>query len=150
MVQDYRKTNPDRIQFIFRNSPLSTHSWAVPAAQAGICIAQESPAAFWKFHDLVFSQQKNLTSESLLSTVHDFIAMTPEVGGAEYSKCMKSPYPQARLDQDVAEARKYDVHGTPTVFINGRRHAGFRDEEDFARAVNLAGETGIFRQGGSK
>ncbi|MGO9270286.1 MAG: DsbA family protein [Terriglobia bacterium] len=150
MVQDYRKTNPDRIQFIFRNSPLTTHRWAVPAAQAGICIARQSPGAFWKFHDLVFSQQKNLTGESLLSTVHDFIAMTPEVHAAEYSDCMESPYPQARLDQDVAEARKYDVHGTPTVFVNGHRYAGFRDEEDFARAVNLAAKIGIPRQGGSK
>jgi protein-disulfide isomerase len=37
------------------------------------------------------------------------------------------------------------VSGTPTFFINGRRHMGVYDVETLARAVKAAAQTAIVR-----
>ena len=38
----------------------------------------------------------------------------------EISKCMSSESTQEKLDQDIAYAMKYELHGTPLVLINGK------------------------------
>ncbi|HEX2713528.1 MAG TPA: DsbA family protein [Candidatus Acidoferrales bacterium] len=137
MAERYRKDNPDRIRLVFRNLPLPVHDWAELAARAGACIAQQSPSAFWKFHDLLFSKQKSITRETLPSTISDFLASATELRSDEYSKCMDSSRAQTRLDQDLAEARSLDIQATPTIFVNGRKYPGFRDDPALAAAINL-------------
>lgn len=138
IAERYRRQNPERIRLVFRNLSLLVHDWATPAARAGVCISKQSPSAFWKFHDLLFSKQKSITAESLPATLSGFIASTPELQSDDYSECMASTFPQNRLDQDLAEARSFGIEATPTVFINGRRYIGFRDDAAFALAINLA------------
>jgi len=137
-VERYRKANPDRIRVVFRNLPLSVHEWAAPAARAGICIFQQSPASFWKFHDSVLSKQRAITANNLPATIADFLASAPELNKEAYSKCMASNLPQQNLDQDLAEAMSLKIDATPTIFINGRKYTGFRDDAAFALAINLA------------
>jgi protein-disulfide isomerase len=136
--QRYAKENPDKVRLIFRNFPLPEHGWAMGAARAGICIAQQSSAAFWQFHDFVFARQQGLTEESLTSAIEGFVASVPDLNRDLYARCMATSYPQARLEQDLAEARSLDIHATPTLFINGRRYGGLRDDSAFKSAVDLA------------
>jgi protein-disulfide isomerase len=51
---------------------------------------------------------------------------------------MASSYPEIRLERDLSIACALDVHSTPTVFINGRKYAGFRDQAAFRMAIKLA------------
>ncbi|MGN6377480.1 MAG: DsbA family protein, partial [Gaiellales bacterium] len=44
----------------------------------------------------------------------------------------------ARIAEDVDGADLSGVSGTPTFFINGRRHAGAYDIETLTRAVRIA------------
>jgi protein-disulfide isomerase len=55
-------------------------------------------------------------------------------------------YPKERLKQDLDLASSYNIHSTPTVFIKGRRHGGFRDLAEFVSAVDLASKTVIARK----
>ncbi len=138
MVTSYRADKPDAIRLLFRNLPLAAHEWAAPAARTGVCIAQQSPAAFWRFHDRIFSQQKLMSPAQLVHTVEQFISGSPELSASDFAKCMASSYPAERVERDALEGRDLEIHGTPAVFINGRRYAGFRDEAAFAAAVGLA------------
>ena len=138
MVERYRKANPDRVRLVFRNLPLSVHDWAMPAARTGVCIYQQSVSAFWRFHDILLSRQKTITGANLATTITEFLANTPELRGEDYSRCMDSTLPQNRLDQDLAEAMSFRLDATPTIFINGRKYTGFRDDAAFALAINLA------------
>jgi hypothetical protein len=45
---------------------------------------------------------------------------------------------EGRLGQDLSEAVSLRLDATPTIFINGRKYTGFRDDAAFALAVNLA------------
>ena len=138
MGEKFRKDSPDKFRLIFRNAPLPAHDWAMPAARAGICISDQDPGAFWKFHDYLFFKQRTISVASLSSTVADFLTETPEVNKEKYSNCIASSFPQNRLEQDMADVRSLDIHGTPVVYINGRRYEGFRDEASFLSAINLA------------
>jgi hypothetical protein len=62
----------------------------------------------------------------------------PEIRAKEYSGCMASSYPEGRIERDRSEARFYGVQGAPTVFVNGRKHAGFADDAAFMKAMKLA------------
>ena len=138
MVERYRKENPNRVRLVFRNLPLSTHDWGTPAARAGVCISQQSSSAFWKFHDLMLNKQTSITRENLPGNISEFLKDTPEIRGDEYLKCMNSTVPESRLGQDLSEAVSLRLDATPTIFINGRKYTGFRDDAAFALAVNLA------------
>jgi hypothetical protein len=138
ITERYRKANPDRIRVVHRNLPSPVHAWSGPAARAGVCIQQQNPPAFWKFHDLMFSRQKEITTESLPSLISNFLASTSEARRESYDRCMESSVPQQRLDQDLAEARSLNLDTTPAIFINGRRYTSFRDDAAFALAINLA------------
>jgi protein-disulfide isomerase len=149
MLKQYEKDNPGKIRLIFRNSPLPMHKWAKPAARAGICIAAQSQDAFWQFQDFVFSRQKDTTLDSLGDLVSEFLQTAPAVHREIYLECMDTPYPESRLDKDLAEVNAYHIHSTPTLFINGRRYRGFANEEEFAAAVNANFHVGTAKQGGN-
>jgi protein-disulfide isomerase len=143
MLEQYQKDNPGKIRVIFRNNPLPMHRWAKAAARSGICIAKQSPDAFWRFQDFVFARQKETTPDNLGDVVKEFLQTAPEVHGDQYTECMSTPYSETRLDRDLEEGSAYHIHSTPTLFINGRRYRGFANGEAFAAAVsaNLHVET---------
>ncbi|MGA7574574.1 MAG: thioredoxin domain-containing protein [Terriglobales bacterium] len=150
MVGQYQKDNPGKMRLIFRNNPLPMHKWAKVAARTGICVARQSPDAFWKFQDFLFSKQKETTAENLGERVNDFLQTAPEVRSDKYLECMATPYPETRLDRDLEEASAYRIHSTPTLFINGRRHGGFASAEDFAAVVAANIHTKTAKQEGER
>ena len=50
-----------------------------------------------------------------------------------------------RVAEDVRSADASGVSGTPTFFINGRRHQGVYDVDTLTRAVKAAAQTAIVR-----
>jgi protein-disulfide isomerase len=43
---------------------------------------------------------------------------------------------EAAIDADVESAERSGVHGTPTFFVNGRRHDGTHDAASLAEALD--------------
>jgi protein-disulfide isomerase len=151
MVEQYQKDNPGKLRLVFRNNPLPMHKWAKDAARAGICVARQDSDVFWQFQDFLFAKQKETTSDNLDEHIKEFLQAVTGVSSNKYQECMASPYPQTRLNRDIDEASTYKIHSTPTLFINGRRHAGFGSVEEFAAVVDASvhGETAT-SQGGKK
>jgi len=138
ILEQYRSTHPSQIRVIFRNLPLISHNWAGTAAKAALCVGEQDKSAFWKVHDFFFSEQETLTSESLMPKLDQFLMQLPNIKAGDLYRCMVQPSTDRRLAEDVADAAQRNLHGTPTVFINGRQYGGFRDETSFASAVQLA------------
>jgi protein-disulfide isomerase len=138
MIERWQKENAGRIRIVFRNLPLPVHEWAEPAARAGFCISRQSVPAFWKFHDLLFSKQNEINAERLPSVINQFLSGTTDLQSETFKECIASEFPQKHLAIDLEEARSFDVQAIPTVFINGRKYAGFRDDAGLAFAINLA------------
>ena len=60
-IQEVLSTYGDQVRFIYKHNPLSFHATAEPAARYFEAIALQSEEQAWRFHDLVFQQQRNLS-----------------------------------------------------------------------------------------
>lgn len=105
---------PDSVKVVFKHYPLSFHKQAHPAALASMAAAQQGK--FWEYHDELFINQKSLAKEKYLE-----IAENLGLDLKKFTLDMMRPSLSQKIEQDVAEAKKAGVTGTPTIFVNGRK-----------------------------
>jgi protein-disulfide isomerase len=88
---------------------------------------------FWEMYDLLLSHQDALE-------VRHLIAYASELGldGERFRGALRKRKYSDRIAQDVESADRSGVSGTPTFFINGRRHYGAYDTATLAAAVRAA------------
>ena len=55
------------LRVLYRQFPLSMHSWAVSAAYLSKCVEMQDPSEFWPVHDFLFLNQSSLTP----TTIHE-------------------------------------------------------------------------------
>ncbi len=105
--------NPKNLKIAFKHLPLRMHNMAEPAALAAI--AAQKQGKFWQMHDALFSAGP-LSRKSI-----DEAAKSIGLNMEQFKKDMADPTTKQRLYKDMMDARKADVTGTPTLFINGHR-----------------------------
>jgi protein-disulfide isomerase len=107
---------------------------AMPAAKYFEAIAMQDPKKAEKFHDEVFSNQKELTAdgEKYLKTV------VKKVGAnlAKVEKDMNSAGVQKRIATDMEEAKKFEFSGTPGFLINGVSLRGAYPVPEFKKIID--------------
>jgi len=107
----------DKVQLVFKHYPLDFHPLAMTAAIIAEEVrAQKGDAAFWKFHDEVFTSQKDLTVELLENA-----AKKLGVNMTKLKKAMteeKSPS-RLRVQEEMALGEQLKISGTPSLVING-------------------------------
>jgi len=119
----------DQVRLVFRHFPLTQiHPHAQRAAEAAEAAAAQD--AFWEMHDMLFENQDALDDESLLDYAQAIGLDTPRFQ-AELLRSVYTP----RVKEDFLSGVRSGVNGTPTFFINGRRHDGPRDLESLALAI---------------
>ena len=122
----------DDLRYVWRHLPLNdVHANAQMAAEAAEAAAAQD--AFWPMHDALLTHQDELTpkdlgryAEELGLDVERFWEDVRRRRGAE------------RIAEDVGSADASGVAGTPSFFINGRRHQGAYDVATLTRAVRSA------------
>ena len=92
--------------------PLRMHNYARNAAAAAL--VADSMDKFWEFHEALYNT-KQLNKEKIREIAKG-LGLDPD----RIEKEMESKKIQSRIDQDIADAEKAGVRGTPTVFINGK------------------------------
>jgi protein-disulfide isomerase len=120
------------VRYVWRHLPLSdVHPNAQMAAQAAEAAAQQG--AFWEMHDLLLSHQ-----DALLPG--DLVRYAGELGldVMRFRDNLRRNTDAARVAEDVDSADLSGVSGTPTFFINGRRHYGAYDIDTLTEAVVTA------------
>ena len=95
--------------------PKMTDGSGVRCAAAKSLICLEGEDAYWTAQLEMFKQGAGLTKKKIIE-----IATAAANNKLEISKCMSSESTQEKLDQDIAYAMKYELHGTPLVLINGK------------------------------
>ena len=116
VVEQLRAYYGERVKFVFKQMPLKMHKQAFKAAQAAVCANEQE--RFWEYHDRLFSTRE-LSVDSLNR-------MASEVGlnESQFSQCMESDSSRATVAEDLAEADRLGVTGTPTFFLNGHALKG--------------------------
>jgi protein-disulfide isomerase len=116
-------TQPE-VRLIYKDFPLiQIHPWAMTAAEAGRCAYQQNPAAFWKFHDLLFDSQSMITPENAYQKMQDYATQSGLDANALKS-CMADPQTKSEVNKSMAEGESLHITNTPTIFVNGRRLIG--------------------------
>jgi protein-disulfide isomerase len=121
------------VRYVWRHLPLSdVHANAQFAAEAAEAASDQG--AFWEMHDLMFTHQDALTPKDLVSYAAE-LGLDVE----QFASDLASHAGAARVAEDVDSADLSGVSGTPTFFVNGKRHQGAYDIQTLSNAVRVAG-----------
>ena len=120
------------VRYVWRHLPLTdVHPRAQLAAEAAETAADQG--AFWPMHDLLLDHQQDLRPADL-SRYAGYLGIDVE----RFRDDLRRHAHASRIAEDVDSASLSGVSGTPTFFINGRRHYGAYDITTLAAAVKTA------------
>jgi Na+/H+ antiporter NhaA len=120
------------LRYVFRHLPLQdVHPHAQLAAEASEAAAAQG--AFWEMHDTLMAHQGELD----LDDVHRYAEDLELDADRLEDEVRRRVYVQ-RVAEDVQSADTSGVSGTPTFFINGRRHQGVYDIDALTTAIRRA------------
>src|SRR4051794_11199770 len=116
------------VRYVWRHLPLAdVHPHAELAALASEAAADQG--AFWEMHDQLLEHQDKLRMADLVSYA-DRLGLDV----ARFTEQLQGHAGANRIAQDVEGANVSHVSGTPTFFINGRRHHDAYDIDTLSRA----------------
>ena len=119
----------EEVRFVFRHFPLiQIHPLAQTAAEAAE--AAGSQGKFWEMHDTLYENQQALDPQSLISYALDLNLNAPQFE-LELAEHRHVP----RIREDFSSGVRSGVNGTPSFFINGRRHDGPWDLSSLTAAI---------------
>ena len=121
------------VRYVWRHLPLSdVHPNAQLAAEASEAAAAQG--AFWEMHDLLLEHKGKLRLRDLVA-----YAERLELDLDRFRDDLRRHVHAPRVEEDVDSADISGVTGTPTFFVNERRHDGAYDIETLSAAVRAAG-----------
>lgn len=122
----------DELRYVWRHLPLSdVHPTAQLAAEASE--AASAQGRFWEMYELLLAHDDGFTEADL-----DRFAAQLELDRERFWDDMRRHVAAERIARDVASADASGVTGTPSFFINRRRHWGAYDVETLSAAVSSA------------
>jgi Na+/H+ antiporter NhaA len=120
------------VRYVWRHLPLErVHPDAALAAEAAE--AAGAQGAFWEMHDLLFQHQDALAAKDLLRYAREL-----GLDVDRFHDDLREHRFAGRVAEDVETAGTSGVAGTPTFFVNGRRHYGAYDIATLQKAVVTA------------
>jgi Na+/H+ antiporter NhaA len=130
----------EELRYVWRHLPLNdVHPNAQMAAEAAE--AASAQGEFWRMHDTFLDHQDELSAADLR---HDAELLGLDV--ERFWEELRHREHATRIDDDVATADASGVAGTPTFFINSRRHHGAYDLASLTSAVRAARARAELRQ----
>ena len=128
------------VRYVWRHLPLSdVHPNAQIAAEAAEAAAAQG--AFWEMHDLLLDHQGELRPRDLHAYAEQL-----ELDLERFSEDVRRHAGAPHIEEDVDSADASGVTGTPTFFVNERRHDGAYDIETLSAAVREAGARSTIRR----
>lgn len=128
LIEDLGKT----LRFVFRNFPLSQIH---PHAEQAACASETAglQGKFWDMHDVLFEHQDALDEHHLVG-----YAYLIELDIAQFVSDMASETVLQKVQSDFWSGIRSGVNGTPTFFVNGRRHEGAYSYGELRAAIELS------------
>ena len=124
-----RATYGKNLRIVMKHNPLTFHNQAMPAALAAEAAGQQGK--FWKMHDKLFNNSKNLTEANFIKWARQLALNTKQ-----FKRDMRSDKIRARVQDMQAQGTTLGVRGTPAFFINGRFLSGAQPATAFEVVIN--------------
>ena len=127
------------VAYVWRHLPLSdVHPNASLAAEAAEAAADQG--SFWEMHDALLDHQDDLRPRDLFAYA-ERLGLDLERFRDDLKRHRWAPH----IEEDVDSADLSSVTGTPTFFINGRKHDGAYDIASLSAAVRAAGARSVIQ-----
>ena len=106
--REYIATN--KINYVFKNFPIEQlHRQSFKAHVAAACAGDQR--RYWEMHDRLFADQRNLSLDRFVE-----LASMLKLDVVAFRACVESAKHEAMIREDVGEAQRGGVQGTP-VFV---------------------------------
>lgn len=133
-VKQVEKEYGDKVRIVFKHLPLDFHPLAMPAAKWFEAIAKQDHAKAEKFHDEIFSNQRDFKAGG-----EKFLEKAAKKVGADVAKAKKdleSEAVKAKIAADMEEAKAFGFSGTPGFLINGVSLRGAYPFPEFKKIID--------------
>jgi protein-disulfide isomerase len=115
LVQDF-----PRARIVYQSFPLvEIHPFAYQAAAYGVCVAKQSPTAFFTYAQAVYDTQSGLTADTGVATLAAAVTKAG-LDPAAISACATTADTKSQVDASIKLATDLGVDQTPTLSVNGR------------------------------
>lgn len=121
---DAAVTGGRSVRLVYKFVALAQHAHAEIAARAAI--AAHAQGKFWEMHKMLFSHQSALEERDL-----EGYARAIGLDMKAFLAAMKSRATTARIETDAALWHSLQLHGTPSVFVEGRELESLDDLDDW-------------------
>ncbi|MDR1032778.1 MAG: DsbA family protein [Candidatus Nomurabacteria bacterium] len=114
------ETYKDNVALVYRNFIIDGHQnsrFAIACAEAA-----GMQDRYWEMHDMIFKQQAAWTGASVDERMDIFVGFAKALGldEAKFKTDIESPRITKKIETDLALAKKQQISGTPSVFVNGK------------------------------
>jgi protein-disulfide isomerase len=125
-----------QVRLVWRDYPLPFHRDAHLAAEAAREVyRQKGNRAFWRFHDILFANHKQLSRGAL----ERYAQQIPGMDIGAFRAALDRGKYRAAVDNDMSAIDRAGVKiGTPSFFINGKLVQGAQPYPAFKTAVDEA------------
>jgi len=117
-----------KVQFAYRDYPLSFHPFAIPAAIAARCAGKQNK--YWGMFNKL-TEAASLDDKSLNQCARDI-----KLDLVQLDACLSDKTIKEDIGKDFKEANRFGVSGTPAFFINGRFIEGMSSYEVFQKIID--------------
>ncbi len=132
VIRELLSAHGSDVRYVWRHLPLNdVHPSAQLAAEASEAAAAQG--RFWEMYDILLAHQSELAPRDLVGYANE-LGLDVE----RFRDALRRREYAPRVSEDVASADESGVSGTPTFFINGRRHYGVYDIDTLSEAVRAA------------
>lgn len=125
------------VKYVYRDNPGVGGQAAILSAMGAECAADQGMQEFWDYHELLFQNQSQLSSQDLRGVLLGF-AEGLDLDMDEFTACYDE---QRHLDDirlDALDAQSIGAQGTPAFLINGYFLSGARDFATFQTVIDRA------------
>jgi len=117
------------VRLCFKPFPLKMHPHSELAAEAAFFA--KAQGKFWPMHDEMFDNQQALEVADLQRYASD-----AELDPNRLAQAIQANAFQALIEASKEEGKRAKVHGTPSIFINGRDYELPLDVEDLTQSID--------------
>lgn len=132
-----RLVQPGKVRLVYYEFPLiSIHQNAFLAARAGRCANEQGK--FWEFHDIIYGQQPNWSTEQDPTDLFVKYAQQAGIDTDKFEQCLRSDRYAREVTESMHFGESLGINGTPTLIVNGQRLPSTPSYNDLERLVNQA------------
>lgn len=132
LLSDYS----DKLNFVFRNFPLSQHQNALISSYAAEAAGLQGK--YWEMHNKIYETQNTWSTSSDAKSIFDGYAKELGLDLTKFNTDITSATVKDKVQKDVSDGNAIGINSTPTFFLNGVQIKLVGSYSDFKKVIDDA------------